>query len=253
MNKLNIKTKEEIKIMQEGGKKLSHVKKKLYEAAVEGISSYEIERMANDLLRRVGVSASFKMVPGYSWATCVNVNDGVVHGIPKKDVVFKKGDIVSVDIGAFYRGFHTDTAFTKLIGENAELDDFLAAGKEVLRGAIRKVLSGLKVYDISLAIESGLWEYKLTPVKALTGHGVGRALHERPAIACFVSKSSDSDVVLKPGMVLAIEVMYSEGSGEIVLEEDGWTISTKDGKIAALFEESVAVTDRGPLVLTNSR
>ncbi len=250
MKKIIIKTPEEINVMKDGGEKLTRVKSAVKKAVKPGVGADEIEKLANGLIEKEGGRASFMMVPKYSWATCVNVNEGVVHGIPKKEIVFKKGDIVSVDVGLFYRNFHTDTSFTVGVDVENGKRDFLQVGNKALNKAIQKAKPGNKIYDISLAIEKELKSAGLAPIRALVGHGVGKDLHEEPQIPCFVSGKRSDSPDINPGMVLAIEVMYTMGKGDVYLESDGWTISTKDGKIAALFEETVAVTKNGNIVLT---
>lgn len=250
MDKIYIKTPEEVAIMAEGGLKLHRVKNELRKKVQVGVTAYEIDKLAEDLIVSEGAEPSFKKVPKYFWTTCVNVNDGVVHGIPTKEVVFKDGDLVSVDVGVFYKGFHTDTSFSVLVGKNAKLADFLHTGQSALDVALGVVKPGNYVFDISEAIEKTLKKQNLNPVKALVGHGVGRSLHEEPAIPCFAYGKRQNSVELREGMVLAVEIMYSDGTGEIVLENDGWTISTRDGKISALFEDTVSVTQNGHKVLT---
>ena len=246
-----VKTPSEIKIMQEGGRRLAGVKHKLFDEVVEGVSAEIIEQITCRLIAKERGKPSFKMVPGYRWATCVNINEGVVHGIPKKEIVFKKGDVVSVDLGMFYRGFHTDTSFSVGLNTDPEITDFLETGEEALRSAIKSAIIGNRIYDISFAIESILKNNGYSPVKALVGHGVGRNLHEEPQIPCFIDGAErNQSPEIPEGAVLAIEVMYSTGSADVVLDDDGWTIKTADGKISALFEETVAVTKRGPKILT---
>lgn len=251
MSKINIKTSEEIEIMKEGGKKLFEIRNALAAKVAEGVSAMEIEELALKLIKASGGESSFKMVPGYKWCTCINVNEGIVHGIPKKEMIFKKGDLVSIDVGLFYKGFHTDTSTTVLLGSDKEKEKMLHVGKKALECAISQAVVGNKVYDISKAIEDVLIGAKLTPIRALTGHGVGRHLHESPFVPCFTKGDSRSlNIPLEAGLVLAIEVMYAKGSPEIMVEKDGWTISTQDGKISALFEETVGITKSGPVVLT---
>lgn len=253
MRQIVPKTVKELLLMREGGSRLAKVRDQLFEEVKEGVSASQIEKRANVLIEKEGGQASFKMVPRYKWATCVNVNDGVVHGIPYPHIVFEDGDIVSVDVGMFYKGFHTDTSFSKLIGLDSKKKAFLEAGKESLNSAIKAAIVGNLVRDISFAMEQSLKKHKLNPIKALTGHGVGRNLHEDPLVPCYVSNSIDEQVKLIEGMTIAIEVMYTSGNGDLVLEDDGWTLSTKDAKIASLFEETVAVTSHGPVILTDQK
>lgn len=246
-----IKTKEEIEIMREGGQKLAKVKDKLKEEIRPGVVPLELDRMAEGLILEEGGKPSFKTVKNYYWTTCINRNDGVVHGVPDNKPI-EKGDIVSLDIGILYKGFHTDASFTVPVGEvRAETKRFLRAGEEAVEASIKEARVGKKVSHISKAMQEVLERYGYTPSRDLTGHGVGRALHEEPMIPCFWDGSLSEDIPIKVGMTLALEAIYMAGKPDIIVsKEDGWTISTRDGKIAGLFEETVAVTDKGPLLLT---
>lgn len=247
---IKIKTKEEIKIMAEGGKRLGKIKRELIKAVDERVSALDVEKLADRLIRKASGRASFKMVPRYRWATCINVNDGIVHGIPDEEIVFKKGDIVSVDVGFFYKDFHTDTSFTVGVKVDAEGEKFLGVGRKALEKAINKAQVGNRVFDISKAIQGTLREENLNPIRALVGHGIGRVLHEEPQIPCFITGKRKNSPRLPEGAVLAIEVMCTKGEPDVELGNDGWTIKTQDGKIAGLFEETVAVTKKGPIILT---
>lgn len=235
--------------MAEGGKKLSKIKKSLKKVVSVGATAGEIEELAVKLIKEEGGKPSFMMVPNYQWATCVNVNEGLVHGIPKPEIVFKKGDVVSVDIGFFYKGFHTDTSFSLGL-EAGAARKFLASGEDALKKAIDTTKVGNYIFDISKAIEETVLSCGYRPIRALVGHGVGRHLHEGPQIPCFTNGRREESPRILPGMAFAIEVMYTEGSGEVERGSDGWTISMRDGKMAALYEETVAVTSHGPLILT---
>jgi len=250
-NTINIKNEEEIKLMAEGGSKLGKVKKILMANIAVHENAENIENLANKLIKKEGAKSSFKMVKGYSWATCINVNDGVVHGIPKKSVVFAKGDVVSVDVGLYYKGFHTDTSFSVTLEGSPDKISFLSVGQKALKTAIEKAKAGNRIYDISETIQTTIEKAGYSPIKALVGHGIGTKLHEAPHIPCFVENGYKESPKIIEGWVLAIEVMYAQGKSDIYVDDDGWTIKTKDGKIAGLFEETVAVTYRGPKVLTN--
>jgi len=245
-----VKTEAEIEIMRQGGRKLAGIREMLSEKVSKGVNAWDIEELAVKLIKKENAEASFKMVKGYSWATCVNINEGLVHGIPGKDIIFKKGDVVSVDLGIYYKGFHTDTSFTKAINPDAKIANFLQVGKVAIKKAINEACPGNFVYDISEAIETPIKKAGFFPIKALVGHGVGRALHEEPQVPCFVPGARESSPKLTVGTVLAIEVMYCMGQPDVVVGDNGWTISTADGKISALFEDTVAVTNSGPIVLT---
>ncbi|MDO8487904.1 MAG: type I methionyl aminopeptidase [bacterium] len=251
MPPISIKTPAEIKIMTEGGRKLARVREVLAQTIKPGITTLEIERLANKLITEEKATASFKMVPGYHWATCINVNDVVVHGIPGPQKL-KSGDIVGIDVGIYWRGWHTDTSVTVPVGHvNPGVQRFLEVGKTGLREAISRARPGQRVADLSAAMQEAVEAAGFSAVRALTGHGIGHALHEEPQIPCFSLGSYHKSPLLVSGMVLAIEIMYNQGTSEVMYQnDDGWTIATADGKISGLFEETVAVTARGPVVLT---
>ncbi|MBI2268074.1 MAG: type I methionyl aminopeptidase [Candidatus Blackburnbacteria bacterium] len=244
------KTLEEIEIVREGGQRLARIKDELRQMVCPSVTPIEIERRAECLILEAGGQPSFKMVRGYRWATCININEGVVHGIPGK-VPFKEGDIVTVDVGIFYKGFHSDSAFTLVVGQpSKERQSFLGAGKEALRRSIKEAKQGNRIADISRTIQEVLEKRGYSPVYELTGHGIGRQLHEDPQIPCFLEGDPCRSPLIPEGAVLAIEVIYTQGSPRLVLSDDGWTISTKDGKIGAVFEETVAVVHGQPQILT---
>ena len=236
--------------MAEGGAKLGRVKHALAVAVAAGVRASEIEELAVSLIEKEGAECSFKKVPGYHWATCINVNEGLVHGIPASSVIFKRGDLVSIDAGVYYRGFHTDTSISVGIDLSPENRKFLNIGIEALSKALKEVKEGNYIYDISKSIEDTIEGAGYTTIKALVGHGVGRELHEDPQIPCFVPGNREESLKIEKGMVLAVEVMYAEGSDKVELLQDGWTIAMRDGKISGLFEDTVAVTEEGPNVLT---
>ena len=236
--------------MADGGKKLARVKNALALATKAGVRASDIEELAVKLIKEEGAECSFKKVPGYHWATCINVNEGLVHGIPVSSLIFKKGDLVSIDVGVYYKGFHTDTSISVGIDLNSENQRFFNIGRETLNKALKQVLEGNYIYDISKAIEDSIEGAGYTTIKALVGHGVGRELHEDPQIPCFVPGPRETSPQIKVGMVLAVEIMYAMGSDKVEVAEDGWTIAMKDGKISGLFEDTVAVTESGQLVIT---
>jgi methionyl aminopeptidase len=250
MHKATIKTSDELKIMEEGGSKLSYIKHELEKAVVEGNNAAEVDKLADDLIKKSGGESAFKKVPKYSWSTCINVNAGIVHGIPHKTIFFKKGDLVSVDVGLYYKGFYTDTSTSVAISPSAETEKFFNAGRVAFNAAVKVVRDGAYVYDISEKIEEAVTLYGYNPVEDLTGHGVGRQLHEEPYIPCFVYQKREKTPQLKAGMAIAIEVMYAAGSPELAREKDGWTLSMADGKISGLFEETVIVTQKGCKIIT---
>lgn len=254
MTKQSIKTDTEIAVMRKGGKRLADVRETVAVAAKPGVTTGELDALAERLIRKHGGEPSFKLVAGYHHSTCISVNDEVVHGIPGKRKLLA-GDVVAVDVGMLWNGFHTDTSTTVIVGGNKAVGPkvvkFLEVGRRTLREAIAAARPGNRVWDVSQAMQEGTEDAGYSVVRALTGHGIGRELHEEPAIPCFVIGAKMNSPKLTPGMVIAIEIMYNMGGSEVVYKnEDGWTISTADGKISGLFEETVAITKTGPQVLT---
>ncbi|MEK9201086.1 MAG: type I methionyl aminopeptidase [Patescibacteria group bacterium] len=257
MKKLDFKTPVEIKIMAEGGAKLAVVRDSLAAAVKAGMTGVELDSLADILINQSGGKASFKMVPGYHHSTCINVNEEVVHSIPTSRA-FEAGDIIGIDVGIYYKGFHTDTAVTVAVNSKSEIlnsknDKFLQAGRMAVKNAIKQAKAGKRVADLSAQMQKAIEGVGYSVVRSLTGHGVGRELHEDPAIPGFVSGRYEDSLELVVGMVLAIEIMYNEGVAEIGYKNrDGWTLITADGKISGLFEETVAITSAGPIVLTQT-
>jgi methionyl aminopeptidase len=245
------KTQAELEIMIEGGKRLKRVKEALRDAVKPGVTPLELDQMAEKLIKEEGGDPCFKKVRGYHWSTCINLNDGVVHGIPTPTPIVE-GDLVSVDVGMMYKGFNTDTSFTVPAGSiDKDTQKFLEVGRIALKKAIEATRVGNRISQISRAMQEVLEEAGYTPVRALTGHGVGKKLHEEPQIPCFWPGDLGSGEVIPERAVFAVEAIYCLGKSDLIISgEDKWTISTKDGKIAGLFEETVAVTEKGPLVLT---
>ncbi|MBP9702787.1 type I methionyl aminopeptidase [Candidatus Woesebacteria bacterium] len=240
-----------IAAMTIGGAMLGRVRAALYKYTQVGVTPAEIEAESRRLIKAEGGELSFTKVPGYSWSTCININDGVVHGIPISTVPLKDGDMVTVDVGVYYKGYHTDAAFTKVVGTATPVQiKFLQAGMEGLKNAISAVKPGNYIGDISEAMDSTIKKYGYSCTKELTGHGVGRELHEEPLISNVVVGKREKTPLIEVGSTLAIEIIYVEGSPSLVMEEDNWTISTKDGKIAAVHEETVVVTNDGCTILT---
>ncbi len=248
---INTKSPQEIEIMTEGGAKLSQILGELANNVQPGITTLEIDTQAERLLLSTGGEPSFKKVPGYKFSTCTTVNEEVVHGLPTK-YVLKDGDILSIDIGLFYKGFHTDTSVTIPVGKiSPETQLFIEAGRKSLKNAVTAAKSGGTVWDISHAMEIPIKENGFSPVTSLTGHGIGKNLHEEPSIPCFTIGSQKHSAKLGPGMCLAIETIYNKGSAEVIYKnEDNWTISTRDHSLSGLFEVTVAITSKGTRILT---
>lgn len=243
-----IKTDKEIEVMKTAGVVCSQALKKVLQAVCEGVICEILDKIASQELKKRGASPSFATVDGYRWTICTTVNEQVVHGIPGSQIL-KEGDIVGVDIGAMYQGYHSDMAKTVPVGKVSEnVQKFLSVGFKTLQQAISKANVGNRVGDISETIQEGIESADYSIVKNLTGHGIGRKLHEEPMVPGFGKKGTGPE--LKENMVLAIEVIYTAGTGEVELEKDGWTIVSADGSLGGLFEQTIAVTKNGPIVLT---
>jgi len=249
---IDYKTEQEIKIMEEGGKKLRRIINQLIKEVAVGMTTEMIEKRARDLIKKEKAEVSFNKVKGYNFATCLPVNEQIVHTPPSKRVL-KKGDLLTIDMGVYFKGFHTDCAETVVIGrkEQGEIKKFLDTGKEALKKAINKVKNGNYLGDVSLAIEETVRGKGYFIIRQLTGHGIGRNLHEDPFVLGFLDQPIDKTLKIKPGLVLAIEVIYSMGSSEMAYEKnDFWSIVTKDSSLSACFEKTVAVLKNKTLILT---
>lgn len=251
--KADLKTPQELAFMQENGQKMTKIMQELIAFSQVGTKLSEIDGLAIKLMQEAGGKPGFMMVPGYHWATCININDGIVHGIPN-DYVIKEGDLVTIDTGMFYKGFHSDMAETFLVGKSEYADDikkFMETGRLALQLAIAQVIPGNRIGHISQAIQQTIESAGYSVSRDLTGHGVGRTLHEYPQIPGILTTDLDQTPVIKPGMTLAIEVIYAMGEPDIVTDDrDGWTIRMADGSLSAVFEKTVGINDNGNLLIT---
>lgn len=241
-----------LELMRKGGRISATALKEVLEKVRVGMNCLELDKIAEERINSLGGAASFKIVPGYRWATCITINEQVVHGIPN-DRKIKAGDLVSIDLGTVYRGWHTDCAWSVVVdGRNIKgKEQFLQVGEQALWDGINQAMVGKRIGDISYAIQSKVegWGYHV--VRALVGHGVGRSLHEEPEVPGYGSKGTGK--ILKEGMTLAIEVIYAQGTSEVVLGGDGWTFSTADKSLAGLFEMTVMVGKKKAEILTDFR
>ncbi|MGI5826661.1 MAG: type I methionyl aminopeptidase [Patescibacteria group bacterium] len=256
MPKIFLKSPEEISRMAEAGEILGNIMSQILEKIEPGISTLEIDSWVEDRIINAGGEAAFKKVPRYHWATCTGINDEVVHSIPREDKILKEGDLLKIDMGMWWRGFNTDMSWTAVVQKSEvknQKSKFLETGEKALEEAIKVARPGNRIGHISKTIQETVETAGYHPVRILTGHGIGRKLHEEPMIPGILTKSIEKTPEIVPGMTLAIEVIYNLGEGEVVLAEDGWTILTKDGKISGLFEKTIAITENGPLVLTPLR
>lgn len=253
---INRKTAEEIEVMKVGGRILSEVLSQVISNIKPGISEKELDDLAEKLIIQKGAEPGFKKVKNYKNTICVSTNSVVVHGIPT-DYKFKEGDVVGVDCGVYYEGFHTDMSETvRVQSSNLEVQKdgvhkFLEAGKRALSEGIKMAKAGNRVGHISKKIQDIVErENVYSIVRTLVGHGIGKNLHEEPEVPGFLLGNINSTPLLRSGMTIAIEVIYNMGGHEVVLLKDGWTIKTKDNSISGVFEKTVAVTGGLPLILT---
>jgi len=248
---IHYKTEEEIRAMIEGGEKLKKAVSLLLPQIKVGMSTKEIDDEAERLIRLEGAEPGFKRVKGYSWTTCLPINEQVVHTPPSKRVL-KEGDVLTVDIGAYYKGMNTDYATTFVLGKRDEKKDrFLKVGEETLYQAIKQAKLGNYLGQISKAIETNIYKNGYFIQKQLTGHGVGKTLHEDPFIPGYLDRAIEKTTQIRQGLVIAIEVIYAMGSEEIAYEKgNDWSITSADKSLTACFEHTIAITDKETIVLT---
>ena len=246
-----VKTSREILIMKEAGRISSSALKLAGEAVEPGISTFEIDMLVKKYIESQGASPSFLGYNGFPASTCISLNSTVIHGIPSKNCIIRQGDIVSIDIGACFNGFHGDNAWTFPCGDiSKEARNLLDATKESLYKGIKMAKAGNRIGDISNAIQKYAESRSYSVVRQFVGHGVGASLHEDPSVPNFGSAGRGPR--LCAGMTIAIEPMVNVGSSEVKILEDDWTTVTVDGKLSAHFEHSVVITKDGPVILTNS-
>ena len=246
---VTIKSPREIELMREAGRILAKTHEELAKNLRPGMSTWDIDHMGEEIIRSYGCIPSFKNYNGYPASICVSVNDEVVHGIPHKEHFLDEGDIVSLDAGVIYKGYHSDTARTYGIGQ---IDDDAKKLIEVTRQSffegIKFAKAGNHLNDISAAIQKYAESFGFGVVRDLVGHGIGSHLHEDPEIPNFARKRKG--ILLQPGMTLAIEPMITEGSYEVVWLDDDWTVMTEDGGWAAHYENTILITENEPEILS---
>lgn len=234
------KSNEEIEIMRESCLLVGKTLAELATHLKPGVSSMQLNNIAETFLNDHGAKPSFKNYHGYPYATCMSVNDAVVHGFPV-DTPLKEGDVVSIDIGAYKNGYHGDSAYTFALGvTDSAVLRLLKITKDSLYKGIEKAVAGNRVGDIAFAIQDYTErKFGYGVVRELVGHGLGKSMHEDPQVPNYGKKGTGAK--LKPGMVIAIEPMINLGTKDVFTEEDGWTIRTKDGKVSAHFEHDVCI------------
>lgn len=259
------KTEQKIEKMTIGGKMLAEVLFEVLGAVKPGVTELELDGLAERLILEKGGYPGFKKVKGYKHTVCMSTNNVVVHGIPSL-YVLKEGDVIGIDCGVYYEGFHTDMSETVQVQspdsqrdeqnsnrktQKDKVDTFLDTGKKALEEAIKQAKMGNRVGNISQTIQTIVEGGGYSVVRSLVGHGVGKKLHEEPQIPGYLEDPIEKTPLLKEGMTIAIEVIYNMGMPDVVYANaDGWTISTKDGTLSGVFERTIRVTKDGPIVLT---
>jgi len=245
---INIKTDKEIGIMREANRLLAHLFEHLAPMIQPGITTLELDSEAELYIRSRGAVPAFKGYRGFPGTLCTSVNDEVVHGIPGPRTL-KEGDILSIDVGALYDGFYSDAARTFPVGEvTPQARELMEATRKALEAGIAEAVPGNRISDISNAVQKVVEAAGFSVVRDFVGHGVGRSLHEEPQVANF-GKRGKGPLILE-GMTLAIEPMVNAGDWEVKILGNGWTVITADGSLSAHFEDSVAVTKKGPVILS---
>ncbi len=243
-----IKSKQQIELMREAGKIVAETHQILKEAVRPGISTLELDKIAEDNIRKYNAIPSFKGYGGFPGSICASVNDEVVHGIPSSRIL-KEGDIVSLDIGAYYKGYHSDSAKTHGVGVISEEDrKLIEVTKQSFYEGIKFAKEGYRLSDISHAIQEYVEKYGFSVVRDLVGHGIGAQLHEDPQIPNYGLPGKGPR--LQSGMVLAIEPMINAGRYKVKILSDDWTVVTADGKKSAHYEHTIAITEDEPIILS---
>ncbi len=248
---VSIKTAREIELMRQSARLLEDVFASLEAAVRPGISTKEIDRLGEKLIREHGCEPNFLHYNGYPASICVSVNDEVVHGIPHNAHILQEGDIVSLDAGLIYKGYHSDMARTFGVGEiSEEAKKLIQVTRQSFFEGIKMAKPGNHLYEISNAIDSYVTPHGYGIVRDLVGHGIGTKLHEDPQVPNFAQKKRG--LLLRAGMTLAIEPMINMGRADVEWLDDDWTVVTEDGSLSAHYENTILITDGEPEILTMS-
>ncbi len=246
---VTIKSSREIELMKEAGNILATVHEELKQFVKPGITTQDIDKKGEEIIRKFGCTPSFLNYNGYPASICVSVNDEVVHGIPSKNRYIQEGDIVSLDAGVIYKGYHSDAARTWAVGNiSEEAKNLIEVTRQSFFEGIKFAKEGYHLNDISIAIQEYVESFGFSVVRDLVGHGIGTALHEDPEIPNFRQKRRG--IKLQAGMTLAIEPMVNIGHYDVEWLEDDWTVVTADGSLSAHYENTVLITDGEPILLS---
>ena len=248
---VTIKSAQEIELMREAGKILASVHQELGKAIRPGMSTLDVDRLGEEMIRSYGCEPSFLNYCGYPASICVSVNEEVVHGIPNANRILQEGDIVSLDAGVIYKGYHSDAARTVAVGEvSKEAQLLIERTRQSFFEGMKKAVAGNRLFDISGAIGDYAQSFGYGVVYDLVGHGIGSSLHEEPEIPNFRIKWPHRGIKLKAGMTLAVEPMINMGSPEVLWMDDEWTVVSEDLSISAHYENTILITDGKPEILS---
>lgn len=258
---ISIKSPEEIKIMRTAGKILANVLSRVVSDVKPDISTYELDKLAEELIIRAGAQPAFKGYPpkqskssskirrAYPNTLCTSINEQLVHAIPSQDQIITSGDIISIDCGVLYQGYYSDMAVTIPVGKvSSQTKKLIKVTKKSLDIAVNIIKPGIHLGDLSYAVQSYVEKNEFSVVRQLSGHGIGKNLHEEPTILNYGKPGKG--VILKQGMVVAIEPMVNVGHWKVKTLDDGWTIVTEDGSLSAHFEHTIVITKKGCEILT---
>lgn len=244
-----LKTGRELKIMKEACRISAGALQLIGKAIEPGVTTAELDRLAEAYIRKQGAVPNFKNYQGYPATACISINNQVIHGIPSAKVRINEGDIVSVDLGAMFEGYHGDNAATFACGDiSVEAKRLMDTTQESLYEGIKAACAGNRIGDISHAVQSYVEARGYSVVRQFVGHGVGTHLHEAPEVPNFGTPGRG--IRLLPGMTLAIEPMVNAGKPDVKVQPDGWTVLTTDGSLSAHFEHTIAITSDGPVIMT---
>ena len=248
---ISIKNPEEIELMKEAGRILAITHEELKKTIKPGITTYDIDKLGEEVIRSNGCTQSFLNYCGYPASICVSINEEVVHGIPSRTRYIKEGDIVSLDAGVIYKGYHSDSARTYGVGEISPVcTDLIKVTKQSFFEALKVARAGNHIKDIGVAVERYVLQHGFDVVVDLVGHGVGKNLHEEPDVPNFATRRRGPK--LKAGMTIAIEPMVTVGDYHVNWLDDGWTVVTADGLAAAHYENTILITESEPVILSRA-
>ncbi len=246
---MNIKSKKEIDLMRHSGKILSKTLNQLKKEIKPGVCAKYLDDLAEKIIASSNAKPAFKGFNGYKYTICASLNNEVVHGLPLKNKFIKKNDIVSIDCGVNFNGYHTDAAFTLAVGEaNEKTNLLIETTKQSLHNAIKIIKHKIPLIKVQKIVQNTIEKPGFSVIRSLSGHGIGKRLHEPPSIFNFVGKNSD--IILQKGMTFCLEPMSSMGRFDVQTKEDGWTIVTSDNSLSAHFEHTILVTENGFEILT---